>query len=77
MLSGPYDASGHRGMRHSRMDAERPAARTCPACGSPDYAFRSRKKIPADPQKGQPEVTETKYRCKGCAHEWKVRTPAA
>jgi hypothetical protein len=36
------------------MDAEKPtvAARTCPKCGSPDYQFRSRRKVPADPEKG-------------------------
>jgi DNA-directed RNA polymerase subunit M/transcription elongation factor TFIIS len=46
----------------------------CPKCGSDDYAFRSRKKIPAEA--GNREMTETKYRCKACEHEWKVRTPA-
>jgi DNA-directed RNA polymerase subunit M/transcription elongation factor TFIIS len=45
--------------------------RTCPECGSPEYTFRSRKKLPA--QAGNPEMTETKYRCKTCEHEWKVR----
>ena len=57
------------------MDQQRPAARTCPKCGSGDYQFRSRKKVPAE--KDQPEAVETKYRCKACAHEWKVRAPAA
>jgi hypothetical protein len=59
------------------MDAEKPpaAARTCPQCGSPDYQFRSRKKVPADPGKGEQEGWETKYRCKACEKEWKVRTP--
>lgn len=57
------------------MDAETPT-RTCPQCGSAEYSFRSRKKIPADPEKGEPGATETKYRCKKCAREWKVRTPA-
>ena len=54
------------------MDAEKPAAKTCPKCGISDYQFRSRKKIPA--QEDQPEATETKYRCKKCEHEWKVRS---
>jgi DNA-directed RNA polymerase subunit M/transcription elongation factor TFIIS len=54
------------------MDADKPSAKTCPQCGSPDYAFRNRKKLRAE--KDQPEATETKYRCKKCAHEWKVRT---
>ena len=54
------------------MDADKLTAKTCPQCGSPDYAFRSRKTIRAD--KDQPGATETKYRCKKCSHEWKVRT---
>jgi DNA-directed RNA polymerase subunit M/transcription elongation factor TFIIS len=57
------------------MDAETPT-RTCPKCGSAEYSFRSRKKIPADPEKGEPAATETKYRCKKCEKGWKVRTPA-
>jgi hypothetical protein len=52
------------------MDQNQTARRTCPACGSGDYAFRGRKKIPPGP--GKEEATETKYRCKGCAHEWKI-----
>jgi DNA-directed RNA polymerase subunit M/transcription elongation factor TFIIS len=44
--------------------------RTCPACGSDEYAFRGRKTVEHEP--GKQEV-ETKYRCKKCAHEWKVR----
>jgi DNA-directed RNA polymerase subunit M/transcription elongation factor TFIIS len=52
---------------------EQKPARTCPACGSTEYVFRSRKKIPAGD--GQPEAMETKYRCKSCEHEWKVRVP--
>jgi transposase-like protein len=54
------------------VNAEKPT-KTCPRCGSGDYSFRSRKKIPADPEKGEPETTETKYRCKKCEREWKVR----
>jgi DNA-directed RNA polymerase subunit M/transcription elongation factor TFIIS len=46
------------------------ATRTCPKCGSGDYQFRNRRKVPGE--KG--EETETKYRCKSCQHEWKVRT---
>jgi DNA-directed RNA polymerase subunit M/transcription elongation factor TFIIS len=49
--------------------------RRCPKCGSEDYAFRSRKKIEADSEKGEPAAMETKYRCKACAHEWRVRVP--
>jgi DNA-directed RNA polymerase subunit M/transcription elongation factor TFIIS len=46
--------------------------RTCPTCGSGEYTFRSRKKIAAE--KGESEATETKYRCKACGKEWRVRT---
>ena len=46
-------------------------AKTCPKCGSEDYTFRSRKKIEAT--EGQEAAVETKYRCRGCGHEWKVR----
>ena len=45
--------------------------KTCPKCGSGDYQFRGRKKVEAG--RGEPEVVETKYRCKACGHEWKVR----
>jgi transposase-like protein len=48
---------------------EQNVSRTCPACGSGDYEFRSRKKVAEEGK----EVVETKYRCKGCGHEWKVR----
>ena len=46
--------------------------KTCPACGSGEYTFRSRKKVAAVPEKGEPAATETKYRCKACEHEWEV-----
>jgi DNA-directed RNA polymerase subunit M/transcription elongation factor TFIIS len=58
--------------RQPAMDAKQ-IFRTCPKCGSEDYAFRSRKKIEADPAKGETEQTETKYRCKACGEEWRVR----
>ena len=46
------------------MDTEKPvaAAKTCPKCGSPDYQFRSRKKVSADHEKGEIEGWETKDR---------------
>jgi hypothetical protein len=53
------------------MDQHQLARRTCPKCGSGDYAFRGRRNIP--PAAEQAEATETKYRCKACEHEWKVR----
>jgi DNA-directed RNA polymerase subunit M/transcription elongation factor TFIIS len=45
--------------------------KTCPKCGSGEYTFRGRKKVEAE--NGEPEAVETKYRCKACGHEWKVR----
>jgi transposase-like protein len=45
--------------------------RTCPECGSGDYQFRGRKKVA---EEGKGEAVETKYRCKVCGHEWRVRT---
>jgi hypothetical protein len=39
-------------------------ARCCPHCGSQEYAFRGRKKIPAE--QGQAVAVETKHRCKAC-----------
>lgn len=47
--------------------------KTCPTCGAQDYLFRSRKTIPAVPEKNEPESVETKYRCRACGHEWRVR----
>jgi transposase-like protein len=47
--------------------------RTCPKCGSGDYAFRSRKKI--EPAEVQEAAVKMKYRCKACGHEWTVRVP--
>jgi DNA-directed RNA polymerase subunit RPC12/RpoP len=44
-------------------------ARRCPECGSREYLFRGRKKVVAEG--GQPAAVETKYRCKGCGHEWR------
>jgi len=49
------------------------SANSCPKCGSGDYLFRGRKKIPAE--KDQAEAVETKYRCKACGNDWKVRVP--
>ena len=57
------------------MDQSLSAAKSCPECGSTDYVFRSRKKVPANPEKGEGEAFETKSRCKACNHEWWVRTP--
>jgi transposase-like protein len=48
--------------------------RNCPACGSTEYVFRGRKKVAAE--HGQPPAVETKYRCKACGKEWKVRAVA-
>ena len=51
------------------------AAKTCPQCGSGDYTFRSRKKVAPEPGQEGEEAVETKYRCKACRHEWRVRVP--
>jgi hypothetical protein len=51
-----------------------PATRTCPECSSSSYSFRSRKKIDPEPGLLEQAVVETKYRCKVCGHEWKVKT---
>jgi transposase-like protein len=54
------------------MEQQKPG-RTCPACGSSDYLFRSRRKIEAE--KGEPEVVETKYRCRACGKDWQEKVP--
>jgi transposase-like protein len=56
------------------LEQQTPTSRSCPACGSSDYQFRSRKKVESEPGKGE---VEPKYRCKKCEREWKVRTAAA
>ncbi len=43
--------------------------RCCSECGSRDYVFRGRKKIPADAELRA--AVETKYACKVCGHVWK------
>jgi transposase-like protein len=53
------------------MQQEFMPKRACPACGSGDYQFRSRKKVA---EEGKGEAVETKYRCKACGHEWRMRT---
>jgi len=52
------------------MDETTPTKKTCPECGSNQYRFRSRKKVPDDTG----EAVETKYCCRACGHEWRVRT---
>jgi hypothetical protein len=55
------------------MEAFVNPARCCPECGSRDYVFRGRKKIPA--QLEQPSAVETTYARKACGHAWKERMP--
>ena len=50
--------------------------KTCPKCGSGDYEFRSRKKLPPEAGEEGPIQIETKYRCKSCHHEWRVKITA-
>jgi hypothetical protein len=51
---------------------DKPGKRSCPFCGSEDYTFRSRRQVVQKP--GEPDQVETKYRCRVCAEEWRVRT---
>jgi C4-type Zn-finger protein len=60
-------------MEKQPMEQKQTPTRACPVCGSGDYQFRSRKKIDAVPEKGEPAQVETKYRCKTCGEEWRVR----
>ena len=55
------------------MEQQTPPMRTCPACGSGEYAFRSRKQIEATAE--QEAMLETKYRCRACENEWKEKVP--
>lgn len=52
------------------MEPRQTNGRTCPKCGSEEYQFRSRRVTAED---GKGAATETKYRCKACGHEWRVR----
>jgi DNA-directed RNA polymerase subunit M/transcription elongation factor TFIIS len=52
------------------------ADKKCPKCESPDYRFRARRTLPADPVRQTPEAVETKYQCVACGHVWKVRVPS-
>lgn len=56
------------------MDRTLPT-RTCPECSGGDHVFRGRRTVASADGGGGAEV-ETKYKCEGCGHEWKVRTPA-
>lgn len=55
------------------MEQQNPPSRVCPACGSTNYTFRSRKQI--EPTAEQEAMLETKYRCRGCGKEWKETAP--
>ncbi len=46
--------------------------RGCPECQAEDYVFRGRKKD--KPQEGETgSVIVTKFHCRDCGHQWKVR----
>jgi hypothetical protein len=55
------------------MDQQQTRSR--PACGSTDYVFKGWKRVPTEP--GQAPAIETKYACRVCGHEWKVRVTLA
>ncbi len=46
----------------------------CPKCGSEERLFRSRKSVAATDS--GPAGVETKYRCKACGADYRVREPA-
>lgn len=50
---------------------ERPK-RCCPKCQSTSYLFRARKTV----EEAEGKFTDTKYRCRACAHQWWDRVPA-
>ena len=56
------------------MDQQNPGAKTCPQCGSSDYAFRSRKKVTDELAT---ETVETKYRRKACGYQWRQKVLCA
>jgi DNA-directed RNA polymerase subunit M/transcription elongation factor TFIIS len=66
----------HEGEKR-QMDRGFTPTKSCPKCGSVEYMFRSRKKVALEPGQGAEAAVETKYRCKACGHEWRVRTPAS
>jgi hypothetical protein len=57
------------------MEQQTPPGLKCPACGSKDYRFRSRRQIEADPTAGEGPHLETKYPCRICEKEWKEKVP--
>jgi hypothetical protein len=50
------------------------AKRSCSASGSGDYRFWSRRQIVRKPGKEGPDQIETKFRCKSCGEDGRVRT---
>jgi transposase-like protein len=46
--------------------------RRCPKCGSPDYQFRSRKKVIREDGTGP--FIESRFRCKACTNVWREKT---
>lgn len=50
----------------------RVSLRTCPECGGNVYVLRGRKQVGPEPGEMEP-MLETKYHCRGCVCEWKVR----
>jgi transposase-like protein len=47
--------------------------RCCPTCRSTGYLFRARKTV----EEADGKFVDTKYRCKGCQHQWWDRVAAS
>jgi DNA-directed RNA polymerase subunit RPC12/RpoP len=59
--------------KEETMEQKATGPKKCPECGSDQYMFRGRRKIPVDAEEGQAVTVETKYLCKTCGHQWKMR----
>jgi len=62
----------HAAQKHELPTRKPLGIRGCPECKAEDYVFRGRKKD--KPQEGEPgPMIVTKFHCRGCGHQWKVR----
>ena len=69
-LPQPVRAETAEPMAHADLTDKK----QCTTCGSEERLFRSRKVVAASDE-GPPGV-ETKYRCKACGKDYRVRQPA-